>query len=247
MPRVARMTWDSGYERWRVSPAHSLLIGEGYPKAIEPFSFVPFSALAAIAASLGLGSRQTLVDLGCGRGGIGQWIAQEIGTDLVGVDASWVAAADARSRVRQHRRTSEARFVVADAAHTGLVGACADALLCLDVLQLVPDPRAVAKECVRIRKPRGVLVLTTWEGRDGAPDRFPREIARMLDDAGLLDVEVTERPQWLRRQLDMYARAREMATTSDADDAVLDLAREAAEWENIHAAVRRISVTARVP
>lgn len=241
------VSFDSGYRRWRLSRAHAALLGEGYPETIEPFSFVPFSSLTDIAATLTVGSGQTLVDLGCGRGGIGLWLAHRIGSDLIGVDSSSVAVTDARGQASQHPWLGSARFVVADVARTGLVSGCASALMCVDVLQLVPDPEVVVKEMGRLLRPGGVLVLTTWEGLNGAPDRFPRQIAPMMESAGLVDVEVTERGEWLRRQFEIYSRAMEFTALGETDNAVRDLAREGRNWESIRPFVRRVSVTAWMP
>lgn len=138
--------FDSGYRRWRLSRDHAALLGEGYPKTIEPFSFVPFSSLTDIAATLTVGSGQTLVEMGCGRGGIGLWLAHRIGSDLVGVDSSSVAVADARQQASQHPWLGSARLVVADVAGTGLVSGCASALMCVDILQLVPDPEVLVTD-----------------------------------------------------------------------------------------------------
>lgn len=58
------------------------------PPEIEPFSFVSAGLLRHVARALDLSPGQTLVDLACGRGGPGLWLAQQAGTKLVGVDFS---------------------------------------------------------------------------------------------------------------------------------------------------------------
>ena len=63
--------WDEGYRRWRASSVHAELMGEGLPAPIEPFSFVPLDGLQMMVPLLALLSGQTLVDVGCGRGGPG--------------------------------------------------------------------------------------------------------------------------------------------------------------------------------
>lgn len=222
-------------------------MGEGYPESIEPFSFVPFAALPEIAEDLGLEPGHTLVDLGCGRGGIGLWLAARTRSDLIGVDSSRVAIADARRRAHPRRlpQYGSTEFVVADAARTGLAGGCAHALICVDVLQLVTDPDLLMQEIARLLRSDGALVLTTWEGSDAAPDRFPRGIASLLTGVGLVNIEVREHPDWLQRQLSIYSQAIERAAVGEADDAMVDLANEGRSWQSICQQVRRISVTAR--
>ena len=53
------------------------------PQEIEPYSFVSVGLLGHVADALGLSPGTTLVDLGCGRGGPGLWLAQARGARLI--------------------------------------------------------------------------------------------------------------------------------------------------------------------
>lgn len=233
--------FDAVYRLWQDSESRSDLLGEGMPAAIEPFSFVPLDGLAAIVDLLALEPGQTLGDLGSGRGGPGLWLAARAEAALIGVDSSAVAVADARRRQALFPGVREARFAVADVADTGLPDACCDAVVSVDVLQLVDDQPAMLREAARLVRHGGRLVFTTWEGRDGAPDRFPRDVAGLLADAGLTVDAVTERPAWQARQSDIYARA---ADLGDGDPAVAGLAEEGRQGQEWHHALRRVLVTA---
>lgn len=145
--------FDEGYRRWRTSVAHRSLLGEGLPVEVEPFSFLPAEGFELVAALLGLEAEQVLVDLGCGRGGTGMWLARRNGARLVGVDVSRVAVDDASRRVRLFPGLGGAGFVVADVAAVGLAGDCADAAVCVDVLQLVDDPAGLLAEARRLLRP----------------------------------------------------------------------------------------------
>lgn len=90
--------WDEGYRRRQASNLHAELLGEGMPPSVQPFSFVPLAGLEALAASLAMQPGQTLVDLGCGQGGPGLWLADRAGAHLVGVDHSGAATAEASRR-----------------------------------------------------------------------------------------------------------------------------------------------------
>jgi len=68
------------------------------PPQIEPFSFVSADLLRHVALALGLSPGQNLVDLGCGRGGPGLWLAREADASLIGVDFSPVAVDQAAYR-----------------------------------------------------------------------------------------------------------------------------------------------------
>ncbi|WP_191892476.1 class I SAM-dependent methyltransferase, partial [Streptomyces griseoaurantiacus] len=192
--------FDAGYLRWRASEAHAALIGEGLPTRVQPFSFVPLAGLASVLDALALSPGQTLVDLGCGRGGPGLWLAEQARARLIGVDASRVAVADARQRQHLFPTVPHACFTVAEVATTGLPDACAHAVVSIDVLQLVDDQPAMAREAVRLLRPGGRLALTTWEGSGSAPQRFPRDLAGLLADAGLRVDAIVEQPAWAKRQ-----------------------------------------------
>lgn len=165
--------FDEGYRRWWSSAAHASLLGQGLPPEIEPFSFVPSEGMELLAAFLGLDAGRLLVDLGCGRGRPGMWLAQHSGANLVGVDASVVAIGDALQRRPASPRLASAYFQAADVMATGLVDGSADAVVSIDVLQLLDDPAALLGEAARLLKPAGLLVLTTWEGRRRRPRPLP--------------------------------------------------------------------------
>jgi SAM-dependent methyltransferase len=90
------------------------------PPEIEPFRFVSGGLLRHVAQALALSPGQTLVDLGCGRGGPGLWLAQSQGASLIGVDFSAVAVQQANERAALFGLADTARFVMGDLAATGL-------------------------------------------------------------------------------------------------------------------------------
>jgi SAM-dependent methyltransferase len=61
------------------------------PSEIEPFSFLSLAMLDHLAAWVALSPGLTLVDLACGGGGPGLWLARASGAALVGIDFSPVA------------------------------------------------------------------------------------------------------------------------------------------------------------
>jgi SAM-dependent methyltransferase len=87
------------------------------PPEVEPFSFVSAALLRHVAQALDLTPRQTLVDLGCGRGGPGLWLAREANVSLVGVDFSAVAIDQAIRRAALFGLADRARFVVSADFH----------------------------------------------------------------------------------------------------------------------------------
>jgi len=211
------------------------------PPQIEPFSFVPWDGLQLLARLAGTGAGRTLVDLGCGRGGPGLWLAQHLRADPIGADGSAVAVSDARERKRLFPGTASARFLVTDVTSTGLAGRCADVVVCIDVLQVLEDHSALLGETARLLKPGGRAVITTWEGRGTAPGRFPRDLRRLIIDAGLRPATLIEQPAWLERQLRIY----QSTAANHGDPALADLAQEGRRWQSWHTLTRRVVIAAR--
>jgi SAM-dependent methyltransferase len=124
------------------------------PPQIEPFSFVSVDLLGHVAHALALSPGQTLVDLGCGRGGPGLWLAQSQGASLIGVDFSAVAVQQASERASLFGLAEEARFVVGDLAATGLAAATADAVVSIDALHFAAERTSRSPGC-RTRRASG--------------------------------------------------------------------------------------------
>ncbi len=119
------------------------------PPQVEPFSFVSVGLLRQVAQALSLSPGQTLVDLGCGRGGPGLWLAREADVSLVGVDFSAVGVDQAAHRATLFGLAGRARFVVGDLTRTGLPAASADAAVSIDAFHFATDAAAAAGEARR--------------------------------------------------------------------------------------------------
>jgi ubiquinone/menaquinone biosynthesis C-methylase UbiE len=170
------------------------------PAAIEPYSFVLIALLRHVANALGISPGNRLVDLGCGRGGPGLWLAQSQGTALIGVDFSTVAVRQATARAGLFGLADRARFVMGDLAATGLADGAADAVVSIDALHFAVDPTAAAREALRLLRPGGRLALTNWQPRNPADARLPGRLridwADTLGSAGFAEVRVESRQAW---------------------------------------------------
>ncbi|WP_345508806.1 class I SAM-dependent methyltransferase [Terrabacter aeriphilus] len=190
--RPAGMTgaaYDAGY----VATASTSLLrdlaaqayGEDYPREVEPFGMTTWWVLGQVVAHARVGPGHRLVDLACGRGGPGLWLARATGASLVGVDWSSVAVEASRERAASFVPEGRARFVVGDLAETGLPDGSADAVVCLDAIFFAPDRVATLREVRRVLRPGGRFVFTASEGvtapgRHAVPDWEP-----LLSAAGL--------------------------------------------------------------
>src|SRR4051794_41950148 len=83
--------------------------GPEYPEGIDPYSYVTASELQRIAEDVHLEPGDRLVDLGCGRGGAGLWVAAATGARLAGGDNAEAAPRGARARAARVGPPAEVR------------------------------------------------------------------------------------------------------------------------------------------
>ena len=160
--------------------------------------------LGHFVSGLRLAPEQTLVDLACGRGGVGLWLARSLQVRLVGVDWSPARVREANSRIAQFVPADRARFVVGDLAATGLETASADGAICSDAIFFASDRVAVLAEIARVLRPGARFLFTADESDD--PDR-PAAVpdwAPIIEAGGLSVLARDEIPNWRRQLLAMY-------------------------------------------
>jgi ubiquinone/menaquinone biosynthesis C-methylase UbiE len=183
-------------------------LGDDYPEGADPFSFTTRSELDQIAGLLEIGRGLTLVDIACGHGGPGLWIARSTGAYLIGVDFSPVGVAQAESRAAAMGLANQTRFVVADAAATGLPSSHADAAMSIDALLFMPDKAAVLAEVRRILRANARFALTTWEPSESeriAPTNpNHRPLRTLLKGAGFSVERYETRGSWPRLAKAVY-------------------------------------------
>ena len=191
---------------WRT---HAL--GADYPEGFEHISFLTLPEMRNMATQLRLVEGSVLVDLGCGMGGPGLWIARETGAQLVGIDFSNVALAHARARALALHLADHARFVPGTFARTGLGDASVDGAISVDALQYAPNKQAAFEEAARILRPGARLVFACFEldpprvaglpvlGTDPVEDYRP-----VLEAAGFDVVSYGETAAWRGRVAETY-------------------------------------------
>lgn len=192
--RLRSRTWERVYRT---------AFGEEYPDETDSNGYYSRTTLQRLSIALKLTPGGTLVDLGCGHGGPGLWVARQTGADLIGIDLSAVGVDLARERADQMGLGRRARFQVGNMMATEQPPASCDAVLSLDVLLFVPDKAAAAREIARILRPGGTLGFTTWE-QSGYSARLGAEQAadyRPLLQAAGFAIETYEEPvDWRRQQ-----------------------------------------------
>lgn len=142
---------------------HEHAEGLDFPEQFGHVSFVTLPQLRRMAAELRLSPGDTLVDLGCGRGGPALWVARETQACLIGLDFSPVAVEQASARALELGLDGQARFAVGSFADTGLETGSADGAMSEDAIQYAPDKRAAIVEAARILRAGRRLVFTAFE------------------------------------------------------------------------------------
>lgn len=191
---------------------HEHAEGLDFPEEFGHISFVTLPQLRRIATELRLGPGDTLVDLGCGRGGPALWVARETGARLIGVDMSTVAVDQATVRAGQLGLSDQARFVVGAFADTGLDSESAHGIMSEDALQYAPDKRAAFAEAKRLLRPGGRMVFTAFEIEPSRAAGLPvfgidpvEDYRPLLSEAGF-SVEVYEEvPGWSEQVTSTYS------------------------------------------
>jgi len=219
-----------------------------FPAGAEPFSLVPRHGLDRVLAELRLRPGDHLLDLCCGRGGIGLWFASASGARLTGADFSAAAIGQASRRAAEFTPRPQASFIVADAADTGLEAETVDAVICIDSMQYVPDKAAVLREVARVLRPGGRVVVTMWERRGAESADLPDvysigNAAGLAEAAGLQVAACEERDDWQELERSFYQRM--IAEDSEqAEPAVRLLANEGRVMLPYSALARRLLLVA---
>lgn len=141
-----------------------------------------------------------LVDLACGTGGPGSWIAHKVGATLIGIDISPEAIKNA-----QRYSTKQITFIEGDISNTSFPDNNFDGATCIDGFIFTPDKPTAFREANRIIKKGSYLVFTSWD-RETSPPLYPppiRDHRPMLKDAGfeIVTYDVNTKDEDKRREL----------------------------------------------
>jgi SAM-dependent methyltransferase len=186
----------------------SLACGADYPAEFGHISFLTLGELRELTERLEL-SGGLVVDLACGAGGPGLWVASMTHSRLVGIDLSAAGLLQARRRAAVMQ--ASATFVRATLSAVALQRGQADAAMSVDALQYVPDKQAAVAEVARVLRPGARLVFTAFElepdhvsdlpvlGDDAVSDYRP-----LLEGSGFVVEMYEETPGWKGRVVATY-------------------------------------------
>ena len=160
--------YDAVYPAVAASPTFKRLwaqhaCGGDFPAAFAHISFLTFDELRAMSEYLGLHEGGVLVDLACGAGGPGLWVASRSGASLIGIDPSATGLAEARQRAERVGLADRARYQHGTFAATGLDDAMANGAMSVDAIQYAADKRAVFAEARRILRRGARFAFSAFE------------------------------------------------------------------------------------
>ena len=160
--------YDAFYDAWGRSPTwrriwREHVTGPDYPEEFAHISFLPLAQLRALARGLRLVADQVVVDLACGAGGPGLWVAVHTGARLIGRDLSSSAVQRASECAVAVGMGGRAEFAQGTFEQTGLASGSADAVMTVDALQYAPDKSKALIEVSRILRPGGRFAFVTFE------------------------------------------------------------------------------------
>jgi ubiquinone/menaquinone biosynthesis C-methylase UbiE len=197
--RMYRATIESNVYREAVRAS-----APGLPGWLVPFSIVDGALLERIAGELRVREDDTFLDLACGAGGPGLWVAELTGASLIGVDFAPTAIAAASCLAAERGMSARAAYHVADATATGLPDASVSAVVSIDALMFV-EPEAVAREIGRVLAPGGILAMTAAESLvEPFMPTLVMDYRPIFEQSGFRTISHEESPGYVDRQLAFY-------------------------------------------
>lgn len=175
--------------------------GAEYPASLDTYSFVTVSELERMATELCLEEGDYLVDLGCGRGGPGLWMATQTGAYLIGLDIADQAVTASQERAESLGLAHRATFRVGTFESSGLADSSVRGVMSIDALLFTPDKRSALRELARVLAPTGRLVMTTWDYSSQPVGRPPQveDHRPLFEEAGFAVHTYEETDQWRER------------------------------------------------
>jgi SAM-dependent methyltransferase len=155
---------------------HRQALGAEYPEGIDVTGGCTRGTLERAPAGLRLRPGSLLIDLGCGRGGPGRWLARASGARVLGIDISQVAVGAAADAAEAFLRAGQYGYLRGTFDATGLPDGCADGVVAIEALGMAPDRGKAVAEVRRILRPGGRASITGAE-RHGPGKAAPGEAA----------------------------------------------------------------------
>ncbi|MBX2811861.1 MAG: methyltransferase domain-containing protein [Myxococcales bacterium] len=114
-----------------------------------------------------------ILDAGCGVGGSTRWLALHYGAEVDGITLSPVQRSIAE---KLSISQPDVRFHVGDANQTPFADESFDMVWSLESGEHMPCKQTFLKECDRVLRPGGHIIMATWCHRPAPPELSPAEL-----------------------------------------------------------------------
>lgn len=159
---------------------------------------------------------KTVVDIGCGAGGITVSLARDYGAGkVIGLDVEAPVCTLSRKRVDEAGLADRIEIRQVEPGPMPLPDGSVDIVFSKDSIVHIPDKEALTKDAFRVLKPGGMLVVSDWLiSHDGDPSpemvhylaeedldfgmASPGRYRAALGAAGFTDISLTNRNPWYR-------------------------------------------------
>jgi tocopherol O-methyltransferase len=126
-----------------------------------------------LLAWAGVQQATNILDVGCGIGGSSLYLAEKFDAQATGITLSPVQAGRATDRAIAAGLDDRVHFQVADALAMPFADDSFDLVWTLESGEHMPDKQQFLRECYRVLKPGGTLLMATWCNRPTEPPNLP--------------------------------------------------------------------------
>ncbi len=185
--------------------------GEGYLSPGGP------DEVARLLEGVDLSGKAGL-DIGCGVGGITVALVRDhAASSVIGIDVEAPVCTAARSRVEESGLSQQIEIRQVEPGPLPFGAQTLDFVFSKDAIIHIADKESLAREVFRVLKPGGLFIASDWLiAHDGTPSAqmetyieaedlgfgmaSPTRYRRALEDAGFIDVTLTNRNAWYREE-----------------------------------------------
>ena len=173
-------------------------LGENYPAGLDQYGYFTFHDLRRIAAFAETSPGEKLLDIGCGKGGPGLKLAEELQLQLTGIDIIPEAIDQANAFASQFNLAYPAHFQIGGFMDIPVAENSMDCVISIDSLWAAPDKIQALAAIKNILKPGGRFIYTSW-------DLLEQDPIELLSLSGLKFLHREETPNWKDYQQKVYA------------------------------------------
>jgi ubiquinone/menaquinone biosynthesis C-methylase UbiE len=176
------------YPAAQASKAHSELCIRVFGKDLTQDGQADMESLNALIDHLQIGENEKVLDLGCGAGGISEYLSDETGAHVTGLDYAATAIETAKGRTESKR--DRLTFVQGDMNSLEFADRSFDKIISIDTIYWVADIDEALSSISRLLKPGGrlgIFVACTplIEDEPGTVEPDGTWVARSLKKLGL--------------------------------------------------------------